>query len=649
MESEELLCPLVTPYTNELGIKPELLEKLFAIRKWDIENGGPIPFAWPAPLKTDLNGTPLLLRQYQVQQAHHLCRMPTFICGDAVGLGKTIDVIAATAWLKERFPKMKVIIVTTKSTTWQWYEEFKRFTTLTPYVCSDNFRGMSSYDARYAQLISFLEGEKVDVFIIKYSSMVGTRRKIEGKFDEEGNPVEGRERVSTEIKNFAAIFKKHRENIIVTFDEAHRFSSKGTQSRMLMQALSKYSGKTWALTATAIKNGLDEFYALVTAVGLEPLGTLGDFYEEFCVFRDQYVGHGISKPVLMGYKNVPRFRAAIRPFFLGRSQAQVKEKMPQLTTVYHPLDMDKRQIEILTDELPNGTIQLPPAIIKVAGEIFEKERDPDNMMTQMSVQQLVANHWCLIDPRDEKNYLTKTLSPKEECLLDMLDSDLRGEKVIVYTKFKTWIDRLEQITTAGHYTQRKFLRITGDESEKERNANKQLFQDPDSGYDLIVINAAGQEGINLQTAAHMVMLDMPWSWGSLIQLVGRMVRMASPNSACTLHVFVAKGTIDEYTVETLKGKKGVFEAILGESHSGGILADSNDLDLTSGMEDAGNDEEFISLLRAHVKSTSMSDFLIGDKITAAQGNEDYKMSFEKKPGKREKKKAFSVEEFNDRW
>jgi len=77
------------------------------------------------------------------------------------------------------------------------------------------------------------------------------------------------------------------------------------------------------------------------------------------------------------------------------------------------------------------------------------------------------------------------------------------------------------------------------------------------------MSSAGVEGVNLQQAAHMILLDVPWSWGDLIQLVGRMVRMASPHSACTLHIMAARGTIDEYTIEVLKGKKGVFEAILG--------------------------------------------------------------------------------------
>lgn len=378
---------------------------------------------------------------------------------------------------------------------------------------------------------------------------------------------------------------------------------------------------------------------------------MGDFKEEHCIYREQYVGRGQNKKFLVGYKNVPKFKRELRPFFLGRSQKQVGEPLPELTTLYHPIELDQRQTEILTDELPNGTIVLPPTIFKVAGEIYEKERDPDNIMTQLSIQQLVANHWCLID-KTSPDFHTKKLSPKEEALLDMLDGDYRGEKVVVYTKYRTWIDRLQWLTESGNFTERKFLRITGAENEKQRNENKKKFQDPDSGYDLIVINAAGMEGINLQQAAHMVCLDLPWSWGDLIQLVGRMVRMASPHSACTLHVMVARGTIDEYTIETLKGKKGVFEKILGESHSAGILDDTQFLDLESGMEAGGTEEEFKELLRAHVKSCSMKSFLIGDLITEAKGNTDYQMSFEKKGTKktrRSKKNAEEDEALKARW
>lgn len=661
--SEELNeCPLVTPYAIACDITPETLSRLYAVRNWNVETDGPIPFKWPKLLRKNIydisrgvETDALVLREYQKQAIHHLTRMPRFLLGDAVGLGKTLDAIVATCWLKERFPDAKLVVVTTKSTTYQWEEEVMRYSYLRPYVMRDTYRGLTSSNARYSQMMHFLEGTKKDVLIVKYTSLIGTRKEakkskdFDGDFDENGDPIKKgqKEALSEEVKMFAKIFQKHGENVILVFDECHKFKSMGSSTRNLVFNISRFAGRVWALTATAIKNNLDEFYAIASGIRIEPLGYQGDFHDEFCIFREQWMGTHMKK-FLVGYQNIPKFKNAVRPFFLGRSQRQVKEPLPELTTLYHPIELDQRQTEILTDELPNGTIQLPPTIIKVAGEIYEKERDASNLMTQLSVQQLVTNHWCLLD-KTSPDYYTKTLSPKEEALLDMLDGDYRGEKVIVYTKYRTWIDRLQWLTENGHFTERKFLRITGAENEKQRNENKKKFQDPNSGYDLIVINAAGMEGINLQQAAHMVMLDMPWSWGDLIQLVGRMVRMASPHSACTLHVMVARGTIDEYTVETLKGKKGVFEKILGESHSAGIL-DSSDrgLDLGSGMDAVGTEEEFKDMLRAHVKKIGMKEFLLGDLISEAKGNEEYKMVFEKGGKKARKRKSKAEREAEDK-
>lgn len=643
-------CPLVTNYTTApqydfklrpfSALSPETLEKLYTIRKWPIDPDDPeklIPFKRPLalrdyefdPIERRETNFPILIKEFQKQAIHHLIRMPRFILGDSVGLGKTFSTICSFAWLKQRNPKAKLVIIATKSTTYQWEDEVYKFSTLRAFVMRDTYKGMKSSSARYAQMINFFENDEHDVLIVKYDSLRGTRKMLPPTQDANGNIVRKREAISEEIKTFSQIFRKHRGNIVLALDECHKFKSAYTQNRNLIFNLARYPERVWALTATIIKNSLDEFYSVAVAIGIRPVGHMPDFNSEYCNWRDQYVGNGITKQVLTGYKNVADFVREIRPFFLGRSQAQVKEKLPKLSTVWHPIELDTRQTKILSEELPNGTLYLPPILFKVQGEWREKERDPDNLMTCLSIQQLVVNHWGLIDRNNEKDFLTTKLSPKEEALLEMLDGEYRGEKVVVYTKYRSWIDRLQWLTENGHFTERRFLRITGAENEKQRNNNKRLFQSPTSGYDLIVINAAGMEGINLQQAAHMVMLDVPWSWGDLIQLVGRMVRMASPHSACTLHVLVAKGTVDEYTIETLRGKKGVFEKILGQSHSAGILDDGGELDLDSGMESGASEEEFKSLLRAHCKSVGLKNFLSGKEIIKAQDG-DYKMVFEKK-------------------
>jgi SNF2 family DNA or RNA helicase len=646
-QTEEFLqCPLLTAYATSdvyktaerpfAALSGGLLEKLFVIRKWPVDAAtNPIPFSIPDNVRTflydvveeRLTDEALVIKEFQKQAIHHLVRMPRFILGDAVGLGKTLDALVSFAWLKHRNPAVKMIVITTKSTTYQWADECRKYTTLRPRVMTDTFKGMKSSNARYAQMIDFLENDDHDILVAKYDSLKGKRRIVDGK----------REEKSEEVINFSKIFKEHKDKIILTLDECHKFKTTGTQTRQLIMHICRYPERVWALTATAIKNGLEEFYSISHAIGVRPLGSMSEFREEYCLWREQHIGGGRKIRIISGYKNVAFFKEQLRPFFLGRSQRQVNEPLPKLTTLYHPIDLDEKQVKIIHD-LPLGLIELPPILFKVAGEIFSKDRDADNEMTQLSVNQLVANHWALLDRNNEETFLTTKLSPKEEALLDMLDGEYRGEKLVVYTKYRSWIDRLEWLTKNGHFTERKFLRITGNESEKQRNENKRLFQSPDSGYDLIVVNEAGMEGINLQQAAHMILLDVPWSWGNLIQLVGRMVRMASPHSACTLHVMVAKGTIDEYAIETLRGKKGVFEAILGNSHSAGILDSGDSFDLQAGMEVAGSEDEFKALLRAYVKKVGMRVFLKGDQAVAAQKDVEYKMVFERESKPRKKKK-----------
>jgi SNF2 family DNA or RNA helicase len=653
-------CPLITRYTRESGIPDDLLRKLHLLRNWGIPEDGDVPFKWPTRLRKTLwnaaqqqdTGIPFEPRQYQLQMAQCLSRMTRMINGDSVGVGKTAEAIISCAWLADRLPRFKVVVMCTKSTTGQWADEFQRFSLLRPLVMADKYEGLTSHPARFAQLEAFLKGDEHDVLICKYSSLIGTRRKTKGRFDEDGNPVQGRERISQEIKRYLEILKPYGENVLMILDECQRFKTVGSSARNMVQVLSRPCARVFAMTATVVKNDLSEFYSIASAIGIRPFGPMQEFYDDFCIFRDVFVGRGRYKQVLQGYRNVAQFKAGMRPFFFGRSQRQVKEPLPKLTTVIHPVDLNAEQKRLLLEDIPSGAYPLPPSVLKVDGEIVLRDRDPDNLMTMLSVYQLVANHPALLDPADKEALFAPALSPKEELLLDFLDGDYRGEKLICYTKSRSWIDRLEHLTKAGKFTERKFLRITGAENEAERNVAKALFQDPESGYDLIVINAAATEGVNLQQAAHMILLDLPWSWGDLLQLVGRMVRMASPNSACTLHIFAARGSVDEYAIETLKGKKGLFEQILGESHSAGLLDDRELFDLSSGMEQVGTDAEFLGMLKAHAKSIGLTCFLAGEQLMDASADKNYKMAFEpgaKKPKRKKPPADDDCSELFERW
>ena len=567
-----------------------------------------------------------------------------YITDNYIVTHNTLMAIVASACKIAKNPNLKVIVMGTKSTTYQWKGEYENFTSLNVEVLQDTYKKMKGSEARLAQIEDFLKSKTQNVLICKYTSLVGRRRTIDGEFDQDGNPISRgqKEEVSPEVQALIDLMKVYGQNVVLVCDEAQKFKSTTSQIRRMILKLQPHISVIWAMTATIIQNSLEEMYSISCAIGIRPFGAMALFRDRFCIYKQVHVGRGIMKDVLVGYRNVREFKIGMRPFYYGRSQAQVKEPLPKLTTVYHPVDLDKKQAKLLLEDIPNGKFILPPSIRKKGGELYEKERDVNNMMTQLSVFQLVANHPSLLDPANKTEFYTKKLSPKEEMLLELLEGDLEGEKVIVFTKSRSWIDRFEKLFEMGCFGDRKFLRITGAENEKERDIVKKLFQEnPD--YTLLFINSAASEGVNLQQAAHMVMLDAPWSWGQLLQTVGRMVRMASPHSACSLHIILARGTIDEYAIEVLKGKGQLFEIILGESYSAGVLTeDGNDLDLASGMEKLNDDEEFKKLLKAHVKTTKMGDFLNGSMLEEAQDQDGYKMAFEK--GGKGSKKSVTIKE-----
>ena len=189
-------CPLVTPYTDNEGIPVKMLELLYRIRKHDPEDG-PIPVPVPSCFR-EFSLTahkPVKLKNFQTQMAAHLIKMHRFINGEGTGLGKTLESIAAAAYLHEKHG-CKILVLGTKSTTYQWKTEgFDEFTTLRTHVATDTYKGLKGSQARLAQITDFLKNDMCDVMICKYSSLIGRTKSLEGEFDEQGYPIEKGQRV----------------------------------------------------------------------------------------------------------------------------------------------------------------------------------------------------------------------------------------------------------------------------------------------------------------------------------------------------------------------------------------------------------------------------------------------------------------------
>lgn len=490
------------------------------------------------------------LRPYQIQMVWNFILSPTFLCGDSCGLGKTPTASAAMAAIKSANPDVRFIVYTTTSAQRQWTEEVQKFTSLRPRMLADKTKRLSPKQSRVADFFNFVTGHgSDDVLIMRYSTIIH----------------DGLEQI--------AYLRSRTQKICVIYDEASSFKSSDTTTNQYVRAISALCDWRYGLSATPIENTLDEMYNIFCGLGLDVLGNPPYFTEHYCEekitgWRTQWYGNKRTKEpikVITGYKNLNEFEQRTMPFFWARSAADVGNQLPSLNTTTINIEMSKAQLD-KTEDIWNGMYSVDHA------DLDEEDiRIVDSKMTILLLHQMVSINPAILSDKPE-DYLHAPISPKEASLIELLNTSLRGEKTIVFTRFRRELERLKILLKKE--TGRNVLFVHGDMDKDLRYDMVKNFQE-DPRETLICINQAAFQAVNLQQAANLICLDLPWSWGGVLQLVGRMVRLKSPHAICNLYILLTEGSIDSHVVGTLKNKKGIFERILSKSASLGVF-DEND-------------------------------------------------------------------------
>jgi intein/homing endonuclease len=464
----------------------------------------------------------------------------SFVAGGFVS-HNTLMTISALTYLWERNSDQKVIILTSKSAVEQWAGEFRKFT-----------KGITTFVSR---------GTPVQ------------RRKIREKFISATGPTVLVMGYRTAVQDFSDL--QNEEGYVLVTDEAAAYKNHQTQVHQVCKWLSGKAVRTWALTATLIKNNLVEGWGVYNVVVPGLFGSHNAFLNDFCITRMQQLpGSRRQVPVIVGYRqrDIVEFRRKIDPYFLGRPKFEVASELPPLVTRHIMVGMNPAQ-KAKYEEALEGLL----VVGEKQGQTEEKEV---TKLTAVTYCQQIVNHPDLIGVEGD--------SEKLDALLDLVGAggELEGEKVIVFTRFRKMVDILvPELKKIGI----KASRITGAEDEKERKASQDAFQNSKSDTLVCCITTAAAEAINLQSAKALVFYDTPWSAGDYLQILGRMIRIGSTHDRCYAIHLVTEKTIDERVVKVLSKKMGLVESVLGKRIKGegdaGVMVDAvNDLsDLFDGL------------------------------------------------------------------
>jgi len=149
-------------------------------------------------------------------------------------------------------------------------------------------------------------------------------------------------------------------------------------------------------------------------------------------------------------------------------------------------------------------------------------------------------------------------SAKEKELLRILEEDIpEDEKVVIFTRFKKGVYRLEEILKKYNP-----LSITGDNKGQERDILKNTYT-TDNKHRIMLINTAAREAINLQISGNLIFFNLDWSYGNNLQIIGRINRLGSSHDQNNVYILMNDSTIDEYVYRTIIKKEAYFEELLG--------------------------------------------------------------------------------------
>jgi SNF2 family DNA or RNA helicase len=355
---------------------------------------------------------------------------------------------------------------------------------------------------------------------------------------------------------------------------------------MVCKFLAESAKRVYGLSATIIKNGLEEVYCIYDVIVPGLFGRITKFKDTYCQQKlmklrignkDRYI------PKIIGYKNLAQFKQTLDPYFLIRRKEEVATELPRLISKKIVLEMLPEQKDLyrkaltgilyeektrqeyfeILDLIRNG--QTDDRTQKRFAELKEKydqfsttEGRKRGKLAALTYCQMISNGPALVNEPGE--------SSKEEEFLRLMKDELVADKVILFTRFKSGIPSLEIICERNNI---KYTKITGDQNDKERKEARIQFQ-TDPECNLIFITTAGSESLNLQAASCLIFYDTPWSYGDLVQTIGRAQRIGSLREHVLILHLANKSTIDMRVINKVSDKKDLSDEILGDTAQGAL-------------------------------------------------------------------------------
>lgn len=438
------------------------------------------------------------LYPYQKTGIRFAAKAGKAIIADEMGLGKTLQAIGTAELLRQEGLVGSVLILCPTSLKYQWRSEIMKFTNAKVHVIEGSH--LKRRDA-------YLRPEPYK--IVSYNS------------------------AANDIKILGGL-----QTDMLIMDEVQRLKNWNTQiSRAARKIDSAYSV---ILSGTPLENKLDELYSIVEFVDNF---RLAPYYQ----FKEKHIIADETGKVL-GYKNLNEIGQRISDILIRRRKRDVKLQMPKRMDKNLFVPMTKEQMDMHQEW--KSTVRT--LVLKWRHMHFLTDRDRKRLLLCLSQMRMVCDSSYIIDQKTR--YDTKV----DECvniISDIISEE--GEKVVVFSQWERMTrliaKELEKRDIGYEYLH------GGVPSEKRKYLVDNFMNEPSSR--VFLSTDAGSTGLNLQAAATIINIDLPWNPAVLEQRIGRIYRLGQQNNIQVINL-VTPYSIEEEMLGKLRFKTSMFEGVL---------------------------------------------------------------------------------------
>ena len=393
--------------------------------------------------------------------------------------------------------------------------------------------------------------------------------------------------VSKYVEDLVTLANNNTCHLVI--DEAHSLQNPESVFCKAAWEVRCYCKRIYAMTATPLLNSIEGLFNLYHFVYPRVFVSWFRFRARYCITRENVIrmknrnGTLIQRKVteIIGYQNMKELN-------------EILDKLTIKGCVHYNVNFEFLECELdKQSEKPyqfasNGLFDVLYHPEKAKERAKTRKANGDNSGEEAKdFGSRLHDLQRTVDGCDTGDNDPTFVSNKMQLLIDKLTEIMkRNESALVYFEYKDSLEMAERILLDKQleigFT--NIYRLTGEEKEDLRakiESNLGLRE-------IVLCSQAASQSRNLQRANNLILWNVPFSVGRVIQVCGRICRVDTTYDHQNLITLTVKDTIDDYKVTLFRDHLSLISKLLGDEGTG-VLTDCEYLDIDrSNMKELKN-------------------------------------------------------------